>query len=93
MALNQGEIDMELHRLAFHPAAPPGKRFDYDIQARLHGGVWECPSLPFPVNDLSAIVAIHDGLISIKHAEGYNGTTTLRAEGDAGRGSFHVGPV
>ena len=54
LALKRGEIDLEVHRLAIHPAAPPDRRFDYDVLARLDGGVWECPALPFPVNDLSA---------------------------------------
>src|SRR5208337_629161 len=70
LGLNRGEIDLELRRLALHPGAPRDRRFEYDVLARLHGGVWECPALPFPVNDLSALVAISNGLVSIKHAEG-----------------------
>ena len=49
--------------------------------ARLRGGVWECPSLPFPVNDLTALVAINNGRVTINHAEGSNGGTILRARG------------
>jgi hypothetical protein len=81
LALVRGEIDLEVARLAFHPRAPAARRLDYDVLARLHGGVWECPMLPFPINDLSATVAIREGLVTIRHAEGYNGRSTVRAEG------------
>jgi hypothetical protein len=81
LALRRGEIDLELRQIAFHPAIRGAERFQYDIAARLHGGVWECPALPFSVNDLLADVDIRDGLILIKHAEGSNGTTSLRASG------------
>ncbi len=81
LGLNRGEIDLELRRLAIHPAAPIDRRFDYDMIARLHGGVWECPKLPFPVNDMVAVVAITNDLVSIKHAGGINGNTILRASG------------
>ena len=92
LALKRGEIDLEMNRLAFHPAAPPGRQFDYDVLARLRGGVWECPALPFPVNDLSALLAIHDGLLTVKHAEGRNGTTILRAVGAVAMGSAVSSP-
>ena len=92
MGLNRGEIDLELRRLAFHPGGPPDRRFEYDVLARLHGGVWECPSLPFPVNDLSAFVAIRNGLVSIKHAEGSNGNTILRAVGTLAPGQAATCP-
>ena len=81
LGLNRGEIDLELRRLALHPAAPRDHRLDYDVLARLRGGVWECPSLPFPVNDLTALVAINNGRVTINHAEGSNGGTILRARG------------
>ncbi len=86
LGLNRGEIDLEFFRLALHPGAARDRRFEYDVQARLHGGVWECPSLPFPVNDLTALVAISNGLVSIKHAEGSNGNTILRAAGSLALG-------
>ena len=92
LALKRGEIDLEVHRLAIHPTASPGRRLDYDVLARLHGGVWECPALPFPVNDLSALLAIHDGLLTIKHAEGRNGNTILRAAGAVALGPATTGP-
>jgi hypothetical protein len=43
--------------------------------------VWECPDLPFFVNDLSADLRVEDGLLAIKRAQGSNGQTILRAEG------------
>jgi hypothetical protein len=92
LALHRGEIDLELARLAYHPGAPAGRRLDYDIAARLHGGVWECPALPFPINDLSATVAIREGLLTIKHAEGYNGGSTVRAEGSLAVGCPGAAP-
>ncbi len=92
LALKRGEIDLEVHRLAIHPTASSGRRLDYDVLARLHGGVWECPALPFPVNDLWALLAIHDGLLTIKHAEGRNGNTILRAAGAVALGPATTGP-
>jgi hypothetical protein len=92
LGLNRGEIDLELRRLALHPGAPRDRRFDYDVLARLHGGVWECPSLPFPVNDLSAFVTISNGLLTVKHAEGSNGNTILRATGLLALGQSATGP-
>ena len=56
----------------------------YQALARLREGVWECPKLPFLVNDLSALIGIEDGMLTIKHAQGSNGLTTLRAEGTLG---------
>jgi hypothetical protein len=81
LALKRGEIDLEIRRLALHPAAPRGRRFEYDVAAQLYGGVWECPSLPFSVTDMRALMTARDGLLTIKHAEGSNGTTILRAAG------------
>src|SRR5262249_59680712 len=93
LALVRGEIDLEIARLAFHPRAPAGRRCDYDVLARLHGGVWECPALPFPINDLSATVAIREGLVTIRHAEGYNGRSTGRAEGSRAVACRGAAPV
>ncbi len=92
LGLNRGEIDLELHRLALHPGAPRDHRLEYDVQARLHGGVWECASLPFPVNELSAVVAISNGLVTINHAEGVNGKAILRAQGSLALGQSATRP-
>src|SRR5262249_32705623 len=36
---------------------------------------------PFTVNDLSAVIALEDGRVTIDHARGSNGLTSLRAQG------------
>ena len=46
--------------------------------------MWDCPLLPFTVNDLGAELNIEDGVLTLKHARGSNGMTTLRAEGIIG---------
>jgi hypothetical protein len=92
LALKRGQINLEIREMAIHPAAPPDRRYDYDVVARLDGGVWECPALPFPVNDLSALLAIHDGLLTIKHAVGRNGNTILRAVGAVELGTSTTAP-
>jgi AsmA-like C-terminal region len=80
MALNGGVVDLEVSRFCFDPSAEPDSRFCYQAHARLRDGVWKCPKLPFPLNDLSALVHLEDGVMTIKHAQGSNGKTTLRAE-------------
>src|SRR5205823_3197568 len=71
-------------RLRYDPGTAAGRRLPYAAQARLRQGVWECPHLPFPVNDLSASVRIEDDRLTITHAEGFNGRTALRATGTLG---------
>ncbi len=66
------------------PRPHPAAACSYQAAARLRDGVWECPNLPFPVNDLSADLRLEDGLLSIKHAQGSNGQTGLRVEGTIG---------
>jgi len=84
MALNNGVVDLELNHFRFDPAAAPGSRLHYQALVRLREGVWECPKLPFPVNDLSAMIGIEDGMVTITHAQGSNGLTILRADGTLG---------
>jgi hypothetical protein len=81
LALTGGVIDIDLKRATYDPAAPAGSRLRYAMSAWLRDGVWECPRLPFPVNKFSANLGVEDGRITIEHAEGYNGGTTLRAKG------------
>jgi hypothetical protein len=81
LALNNGVVDIDVNRFRYDPAAAPGGRLRYQAQARLREGVWECPKLPFSVNELSAVIGMEDGKVSIKHAQGSNGPTTMRAEG------------
>ena len=84
LALNSGVVDIELKRFRFDPGALSARRLTYQAQARLREGVWECPKLPFSVNELSAVIGAEDGILSIKHAQGSNGLTTLRAHGTIG---------
>ena len=81
MAMTGGVVDLELKRATYDPKAAPEDRLTYALEARLHEGVWECPKLPFHVNNFTAIIGVEDGLIHIKHAEGFNGRTRLRARG------------
>ena len=81
LAMTGGVVDLDLKRATYDPKAAPENRLTYAMEARLHEGVWECPKLPFHVNNFTAIVGVEDGLIHIKHAEGFNGRTTLRARG------------
>jgi hypothetical protein len=93
LGLTRGEVDVELSRLAFRPSAPPCKRFAYDMQVRVEGGVWECPSLPFPISELKAALALADDTLTIKHASGVNGSTILRGEGAVGLSAEGAGPL
>ena len=79
--LTSGVLDLELNRLLYHPGAPPEDRLRCNMVARLRDGVWDCPLLPFPVNNLSAVVTIEDRVITIKHGRGSNGNTNLSARG------------
>jgi hypothetical protein len=81
MALNGGVLDLEVSRLVYDPAAPRESCLQCNMVARLREGVWECPLLPFTVNELSAVVSVEDRVITIKHARGSNGNTTLSAQG------------
>jgi hypothetical protein len=93
LALNSGVVDVEGCRIRYDPGAVPGNRLHYAARARLRGGVWECAHLPFKVNDLSAAVAVEDGLLTIARAEGSNGSTTLRAAGTIGIGDPRRAPM
>ncbi len=81
LALNGGLVDLTLNRMIYVPADPPESRLRCSLVARLREGVWECPELPFTVNDLSAEVAIEERVVTIKYARGTNGNTALTADG------------
>ncbi len=81
VGLTGGEADLTLERLDVDPAGAPASRVRYAATARLRSGAWTCKKLPFPLNDVSAVVTARDGLITIERAEGSNGKTTVRAEG------------
>jgi AsmA-like C-terminal region len=93
LALNSGVVDIELERFSYNPMAAPARRLSYHAQARLREGVWECPKLPFTVNELSAVIGVEDGILSIKHAEGSNGMTSLRADGTISLGDLAQSPL
>ena len=61
LALNNGLVDIELKHFRYDPGAPSADRLKYQVGARLREGVWECPNLPFPVNELSADVSLKTG--------------------------------
>ncbi len=63
------------------------------MQARLREGVWDCPKLPFPINDLSALVHLENDLLTIKHARGSNGQMTVRAQGTIAFGETGETPL
>ena len=71
-----GEVDLQVGPVIYDPAATP--RIRYQAAAQLRSGFWTCPRLPFPINDLSASLAVRDGVLSIERAEGYNGNTVVR---------------
>jgi len=71
-----GEVDLRVDQVSYDPAATP--RIRYQASAQLRSGLWSCPKLPFPINDLSASLAVRDGVLSIERAEGYNGSTVVR---------------
>ena len=81
LGLNAGVLDLKVKRLEYDPAKPPGSRLRYNVDVGLRDGVWQCPDLPFQVNDLSANVNLVDNILTIIHAQGSNGMTSLRAEG------------
>jgi hypothetical protein len=81
LALTGGVVDIDLKRASYDARTSAGNRLHYAMSAWLREGVWECPRLPFAVNKLSAKIGAEDGLITIEHAEGLNGGTTLRAKG------------
>lgn len=84
LALNGGRVDLEGVRLHYDPKAPPASRFRYHAETRLREGVWECSRLPFPLSEVSALGVIDDGVLTLKHLEGTNGQTTVRAAGKLG---------
>ena len=78
LGLTSGEVDIRVDALAFDPEAKPRVRFEG--AAQLRSGVCNCKKLPFPLSDISASVAVKDGVLAIDRAEGYNGPTTVRVE-------------
>ncbi len=86
LSLNSGVVDLQLSRLAYRPKANAADRLRYAGSAQLREGVCECPKLPFPLSNVTAQLDAADGLITIRHAQGWNGTTFSRVDG-----TFRVG--
>lgn len=84
LGLTGGEVDLTVGRIVFDPGASPPIR--YAVSGRLRGGVWNCPKLPFPLNDLTTGFAAQDGVFTVARAEGFYGTTVVRVES----GSFSL---
>lgn len=78
LGLTGGEVDLKIGRVTIDPAGSP--RLRYDVSGRLRAGVWNCPKLPFPLNDLAAGFAVRDGVLTVDRAEGFYGTTAVRVE-------------
>jgi len=93
LALNNGVVDLELNRFRYDPTGLPGDLLKYQASVKIREGVWDCPILPFTVNDLEASLSIEDGVLSIEHAQGSNGKTTLRANGKIGVTEFERFPL
>ncbi len=92
--LTGGEVDLEIEQIAFDPGGTP--RLHYEISGHIRGGVWNCPKLPFPINDLAGEVDAKDGFLTVRHAKGYYGPTTVRVDkatlslADPTKGPFSV---
>ena len=82
LGLVGGEADVALRSLTYDPRAAAPLR--YDATVGLRAGVWQCESLPFPINDLSASVVLRDGVATIERSDGRYGTTAVRASGTIG---------
>jgi hypothetical protein len=91
LGLTGGEVDLGLNQVVYDPTASPALR--YDVAGRLRSGVWNCPKLPFPINDLAARIAIRDGVLTIDRAEGYNGQTMVRVSGQVVSGDPARAPL
>ncbi len=87
IGLKSGEIDVRIGQISYDPKATP--RFRYEASAHLREGVLDCPNLPFPINQFSASVTVHDGALTIERADGNNGSTVVRLV----KGQFAVGDL
>lgn len=93
IGITGGDLDVDLKSLVFDPDAPEAHRIRYDVDLQLRGGVCARPDLPFPINDLSARVGLSNGLLTLHHADGYNGSTRVRAEGSMTLGDLEATPL
>ncbi len=76
--LTAGELDVTCNHVLYDPSATPA--LTYDISGRLRGGVWNCPRLPFPLNDLTGGFAARAGVFTVARAEGFYGETAVHVD-------------
>jgi len=93
MGLTGGDLDVELKSLTYDPAETAGPKLKYDVDLQLRRGVCSRPDLPFPINDLSAQISLSDGLLTLHRADGYNGSTHVKAEGAMTMGAPETAPL
>lgn len=93
LCLTGGDLDVDLKSLTYDPAETAGPKIKYDIDLQLRDGVCSRPDLPFPINDLSARISLRDGLATLHHADGYNGSTRVLAEGTMTMGPPETTPL
>lgn len=93
IGITGGDLDIDLKSLTHDPDAPEGHRIRYDLDLQLRGGVCSRPDLPFPINDLSAQISLRDGFLTLHRADGYNGSTRVRAEGSMPLGDPETTPL
>ena len=82
LGLSAGEVDANWSALEINPGGPQPVRCDGSI--RLRRGIWNCPKLPFPINDVSVDVEIRGGEVFVTSAKGVDGTTALSVRGKFG---------
>ena len=76
--LTGGEADLVIERVTYDPAATP--KLSYEVSGHLRGAVWNCPKLPFPINELAGAFLVKDGELTVEGAKGYYGPTTVRVD-------------
>ncbi|CAN5735911.1 hypothetical protein BH23PLA1_BH23PLA1_32650 [soil metagenome] len=91
IGMTAGQVDLTLRHLNFDPAHE--RPLQYDAEVRLHQGTWSGPDLPFPINDLMALIEVRDGTLTIDRASGTNGRTTVHAKGTLSAEDPENGPL
>ena len=79
VGMTGGEVDLRVGQVSYDPNASPSIRYDIGIQIR--SGVWDCPHLPFTINDVSANLSARDGVIEIERATGAERADDARRRG------------
>ena len=79
VGISAGEVDATWTSLVIDPRSP--QPIHCDGSARLRRGIWQCPHLPFPINDASIDVEIRDRQVFVTSAKGTDGATMLSLRG------------